>query len=89
MRISSCECRRCRRERESVDRRSADRDSMTYCLIDELTGSNERWTVNANDVLSFARQVAVAMVIITHFANSRYTHGVAQMYTDFSKLRVY
>jgi len=38
---------------------------MTYCLIDELTGRNERWTINANDVLSFARQVAVAMVIIT------------------------
>jgi len=38
---------------------------MTYCVIDELTGRNERWTINANDVLSFARQVAVAMVIIS------------------------
>ena len=56
-------CRRCRRERES-ERRTTDRDNMTYCLIDELTGRNERWTINANDVLSFARQVAVAMVII-------------------------
>jgi len=35
---------------------------MTYCLVDELTGCNEHWTVNASDVLSFARQVAVAMV---------------------------
>jgi len=35
---------------------------MTYSLIDELTGCNEQWTINANDVLSFARQVAVAMV---------------------------
>jgi len=56
------DCRRCRRERES-GRGATDRDNMTYCLIDELTGSNERWTINANDVLSFARQVAVAMVI--------------------------
>ena len=38
---------------------------MTYCLVDELTGRNEHWTINANDVLSFARQVAVAMVIIS------------------------
>ena len=38
---------------------------MTYCLIDELTGRNEHWTINASDVLSFARQVAVAMVSIT------------------------
>jgi len=41
---------------------SGDRDNMTYSLIDELTGCNEQWTINANDVLSFARQVAVAMV---------------------------
>jgi len=53
--------RRCRRERECELEVSA-RDSMTYCLVDELTGHNEHWTLNANDVLSFARQVAVAMV---------------------------
>jgi len=35
---------------------------MTYCLINELTGKNEHWTINATDVMSFARQVALAMV---------------------------
>lgn len=59
----TCERRRCRRERES-ERRAADRDNVTYCLIDELTGTREQWTVTANDVLSFARQVAVAMVTV-------------------------
>jgi len=61
VRRCSCECRRCRRERES-ESRTSQRDNMTYCLIDELTGRNESWTINANDVLSFARQIAIAMV---------------------------
>jgi len=40
---------------------------MTYCVVDELTGHNEHWTIVATDVLSFARQVAVAMVTVTLF----------------------
>lgn len=53
-------CRKCRVDRES--HHAADRDNITYCLVDELSGHKECWHINATDVLSFARQVANAMV---------------------------
>ena len=48
-------------DRES--HRAADRDNITYCLVDELSGHKESWHITATDILSFARQVANAMVI--------------------------
>jgi len=66
-------CRRCRRQREA-EREAAARDHMTYFLVDEFTGRNEHWTISANDVLSFARQVAVAMVTVAESRPSLHYH---------------
>lgn len=41
------------------------RSEVTYCLLDEMTGVKESWRITSTDILSFARQVALAMQYLT------------------------
>lgn len=60
---------KCRLEGEL--RRTEKGMEMTYSPLDQLTGTKEFWNLTSTDLLSFARQISVAMEFLT---NKKYVH---------------
>ncbi|ESO00661.1 hypothetical protein HELRODRAFT_175642 [Helobdella robusta] len=60
---------KCRLEGEM--RRTNHGVEMDYCPLDHLTGTKESWSISATDLLSFARQISVAMEFIS---DKKYVH---------------
>lgn len=69
-------CRKCRLEGEL--RRTEKGMEMTYSPLDQLTGTKEFWNLTSTDLLSFARQISVAMVckvtLKGHFKSKYFVH---------------
>jgi len=55
--------RRCRMEGSMIRGVEVGSSAVQYCPLDQLTGAGDStWTLSSADMLSFARQIALAMV---------------------------